>query len=647
MLLGIILSGEAARYFYGHPDIWLPYRPEYLLSAFLLGFWFLLAVILLENGFVFRSNNILGTAAGALAPAILAMFAGIPLRCEYQEPFNNPFSVVLIAQSLILLALGFQSQFAQKRFAQTIPAMQEKVPRYRETFGIPGIIGIFSLCAILTIEWYYWSKGLTTDSLAASSITLFWALYALVWIVLGFSVRSMPIRVCGLIILFGALVKTALFDSVESWNVGTGQKVANGILLWNHYFVIMLFPVIPALILAVWTNRGKLTFVDTQERAAWKTAGIVAIVALLIHMSIDCYQYFDVVESKIWELQHKFLASTSLTIFWTIAALILTTLAWGFRSKVLRIMSMALLVLTALKVFLDLPVRPEFEMPFLNLYAMPMLVFATVLIALGYLWTHRLTDEDAGEKSVYRLFALGGVIFLWFTMSVECFRAFGLIESKHWKMEQPFLASASLTVFWTTIALILTAAALYSRSTALRMVSMALLVLTALKIVLDLEVRPEFTVPFWNPYFIPIFVFAMVVMAVGCLWTNRLEEDSAERSVYRFIAFSGVVFLWVTLSLECYRAVRLLQGASQEAWRAQMALSILWSVFAGIVIAIGFIWRAPTLRWMAITLFAMTLTKVVIVDMSGVDALYRFGAVFVLACLLMATTYAYQRFKPE
>jgi len=70
-------------------------------------------------------------------------------------------------------------------------------------------------------------------------------------------------------------------------------------------------------------------------------------------------------------------------------------------------------------------------------------------------------------------------------------------------------------------------------------------------------------------------------------------------------------------------------------------------VFAGVLIAIGFIWRSPTLRWMAILLFAATLMKILIVDMAGVNELYRFGAVFALAMLLALATWAYQRFKPE
>jgi len=249
---------------------------------------------------------------------------------------------------------------------------------------------------------------------------------------------------------------------------------------------------------------------------------------------------------------------------------------------------------------------------------------------------------------VYYILALGGIIFLWVTMSVECFKSFGVIETKYWTtMQQKFLASASLTVFWTVLAAVLTAVAWRSRSMALRIISMALLGLTALKILGDLAIRPEFATPFMNPYFVPIFVFAMVLIAVAYLWTNRLnkEEETVERTIYRFVAFSGVAFLWFTLSMECYRAVRLIRG--DEAWQAQMALSILWSLFAGALIAIGFIWRSATLRWMAILLFAATLTKILFVDMSGVNYLYRCGAVFVLALLLALAGAAYQRFKLE
>jgi len=662
-LLGVVLSGEATRFFYINTEIWSPYHPNYLHLAFLLGFWFLLPVLLLQVGFVFRSKVNTATAYCGLALATTFMIlGGFHNRCLYNESFNNPFSIVLIGGSLILLAIGYQSKFVPRRYGE---------PHFQNIFGGFGVVGLFTLLAILTIEWLYfftpWANGTTTFR----SLTLFWSLYALFWIVLGFAVRNLPIRVCGMIVLFGTLAKTMFVDANAtfgycSWVWGAGYSLEHWTPLANPYFLTMLCPVIPALVIAIWVH-GTLRiaakdregttdmpdhfmFVGAAEKIAWKVAGILGLSALLLYLSIECHQFFNAVEPRLFALEQKFLASTSLTIFWTIAAIVLTTLALQFQSRVLRITSMALLVLTALKVFADLDVRPEFTMPFLNPYFLPMFLFAGVLIALGYMWMSRLSEEsraEKGERDVYRVLALGGVVFLWLTMSMECFRSFGVIEAKYISpMQHKFLASASLTIFWTLLAVILTVVAWRARSAALRMISMSLLGLTALKIFLDLEVRPVMETPFFNLYFMPMFIFAMVLIALSYLWASRLNDASMERKIYRVIAFSGVVFLWLTLTMECYRSVRLLRGAGPEAWQAQMALSILWSLFAGILIAVGFIWRSATLRWMAILLFAATLTKVLIVDMSGVNELYRFGAVFVLALLLMSAAWAYQRFKP-
>ncbi|MDR0327665.1 MAG: DUF2339 domain-containing protein, partial [Planctomycetaceae bacterium] len=479
VLLGVVLSAEAARYFYAQTELWEPYNAHYLYSAFLLGFWFALTILLLEVGFVFRSKVLTDVACCGLAMALLAViFTGFSQRLAFQEAFHNPFSIVLIAGSIILLGVGYQSTWTKT---------------YRDVFDGFGIAGLLMLLVILTIEWFLYFKPMAGNAPTFRSITLFWTIYALVWIALGFAARSMPVRVCGMIILFAALIKTTFFDSTFTFGYGAwewlekpGYSLGNWIPLTNPYFLTMLIPVIPAMALAVWTNRNRrLPFVGEQERIAWKVAGIIGLVALLIYLSIECHQYFEAIEPRLFDKEQigcLFLASTSLTVFWTIAALILTVLAWCYHSRSLRVVSMVLLVLTVLKVLLDLEVRPEFTTPFWNPYFMPTFAATGMLIALGCLWVRQLKDAQPTERNAYYILALGGIIFLWLTMSVECFRSFGVIETQHWAMKQKFLASASLTIFWTTFAAVLTIAAWYSRSAALRMISMSLLILTALKI---------------------------------------------------------------------------------------------------------------------------------------------------------------------
>jgi hypothetical protein len=56
ILLGVILTAEVIRFFNAHPTIWLPYYSEDLQSAFLITFWLVLVVVLLQIGFYFRSR---------------------------------------------------------------------------------------------------------------------------------------------------------------------------------------------------------------------------------------------------------------------------------------------------------------------------------------------------------------------------------------------------------------------------------------------------------------------------------------------------------------------------------------------------------------------------------------------------------------
>jgi hypothetical protein len=259
VLLGIVLSGEAARYFHMNTELWEPYNARYLHNAFLLGFWFILSVLLLEIGLVFRSKVLTHVALAGLAVAVMAMLhPGFSMRCVFdgspsKEAFNNPFAVVLIAQGIILLALGYQGKSVIA--LRSIPAFMNGNNKSRNgadrndgiILGAFGVVGLFSLFAILTIEWFNYFEPWAGGPPVLRSVTLFWTIYALVWLGLGFAVRNMPIRLCGLIILFGALVKTTLLDSCVSfgycsweWLETAKYSLENWTLLINPYFLTML-----------------------------------------------------------------------------------------------------------------------------------------------------------------------------------------------------------------------------------------------------------------------------------------------------------------------------------------------------------------------------------------------------------------------
>lgn len=76
---------------------------------------------------------------------------------------------------------------------------------------------------------------------------------------------------------------------------------------------------------------------------------------------------------------------------------------------------------------------------------------------------------------------------------------------------------------------------------------------------------------------------------------------------------------------------------------AQMAYSIWWAVCATASLIVGFALSRASVRYLGIVVFAVTLGKVLIVDMQGVEAVYRILSFLALGVLLLGGSWLYYR----
>lgn len=80
---------------------------------------------------------------------------------------------------------------------------------------------------------------------------------------------------------------------------------------------------------------------------------------------------------------------------------------------------------------------------------------------------------------------------------------------------------------------------------------------------------------------------------------------------------------------------------------AQVALSILWAALGGAAFVVGVVrWVSP-LRLAGLALLALATVKVFLYDLASLDATYRVPSFIGLGVLLLASSYAYQRLKPQ
>jgi uncharacterized membrane protein len=146
------------------------------------------------------------------------------------------------------------------------------------------------------------------------------------------------------------------------------------------------------------------------------------------------------------------------------------------------------------------------------------------------------------------------------------------------------------------------------------------------------------------------------LLAIGCLagalvatrsLTARVGPE--ERVAVGVAAVGCVLLTWWITSADVHRYFSTHWRGADDALGgyplAQMAVSAWWALYAGLVLAMGFRARLSLLRWTALALFAITLTKVFIYDMADLDEIYRIVAFFVLAVLLGISAWAYQRYQ--
>jgi uncharacterized membrane protein len=176
-------------------------------------------------------------------------------------------------------------------------------------------------------------------------------------------------------------------------------------------------------------------------------------------------------------------------------------------------------------------------------------------------------------------------------------------------------------------------------------------------------------IPLFNKYGTPATLVALCVLF--CAAVSRLSRASGISldHVGMWVAgVGGVLLLWFIVSYETYdwfmvqidRRVAApgtydMQGRNvfelqqMEIARlqsyARLSLSVVWAVYAAIILTIGFVRQNRPLRWTALGIFAVTLLKVTMIDIGSLGGYYRVAAFFMLAVAMALGAWIYQRIQ--
>ncbi len=199
-----------------------------------------------------------------------------------------------------------------------------------------------------------------------------------------------------------------------------------------------------------------------------------------------------------------------------------------------------------------------------------------------------------------------------------------------------------VNVAWAAEAAVLTIAGLRFRDNVLKIAGLGLL---ALAVARDAFLYTSYvsTHPILNERFaacaaafVATYMIARALDLVG-----TAEYDSI---LVRTLRTAGHAIALLALSAEVWDTVAYYGGTSQA---SSAALSVLWAIFAAVLVGCGLRKCDSFMRWEGLALIILTAGKVLLLDLSFLDLGYRVVSAVIVGVALIGVSYVYQRRLPE
>lgn len=142
--------------------------------------------------------------------------------------------------------------------------------------------------------------------------------------------------------------------------------------------------------------------------------------------------------------------------------------------------------------------------------------------------------------------------------------------------------------------------------------------------------------------------YAVVVASfAAALWFARRQLADLGESEGGLLVLLGIatnVFALAALSLEAWDWFGRMQTLGlSRALAQQLALSMVWTLYATGLLLAGMKRAVALLRWQALALFGIVVGKVFFFDLSFLDRFYRIVSFLVVGAVLLAVSFLYQR----
>ena len=324
-----------------------------------------------------------------------------------------------------------------------------------------------------------------------------------------------------------------------------------------------------------------------------------------------------------------------ISVAWAVEGVVLVWLSFILRMREIRWFGLGAFVIFGVWiVVIDTPqaLNGDFR-PFLNLYTLPYAAATGACYVAAYLMYRYRADVMTWEQQALSGFLISGNLLLTLAAPVQA--------------SGPWIA-----IVWAVEGLALLGLSFRLGLIELRVFSLGVFAIMVARLLAfdTFDVNRLLFRPILNERFLAfaVGIAALYLAALALWWWREKYADNRERFLFPvFLAAANLVTLWI-LSAEIIASVGsdyfdVPRGIAGNV--TSLSLSILWAVYAAILIVAGIAMRWRWVRLAGLALLAAPVLKLFIIDTFSLEREYRVAAYLVLGILLVAGGFLYQRYS--
>jgi uncharacterized membrane protein len=253
------------------------------------------------------------------------------------------------------------------------------------------------------------------------------------------------------------------------------------------------------------------------------------------------------------------------------------------------------------------------------------LTVAVLALAAAHLAAERMLPEKRGTEMRLARILYAGLALTFVTLAIP------IRLDGRW-----------ITIAWAVQGAVLIWGGLRARFAAMRWAGLALFAIVAGRLALIPIPADTFLL---NARF-ATFAICVACMGMSCYFAASSDEELAPEESMAFVitAIAASILAIAAASLEVWDMFGRMHSLGIDRGHAQeLALSMLWLVWALGLLGAGLWKKSETIRWQALVLLGAVIVKVFLFDLSFLEKFYRIVSFLLLGLALMLISFYYQR----